>query len=49
MIRKLLFLFCLCFSAQLIASEDKALFWKVESNNATVYLLGSIHYADKSF
>ena len=49
MIRKLLFLFCLCFSVQLIASEDKALFWKVESNNATVYLLGSIHYADKSF
>ena len=49
MIRKLLFLFCICFSVQLIASEDKALFWKVKSNNATVYLLGSIHYADKSF
>jgi len=50
MIRKLLFLlFGLCFSAQLIASEDKALFWKVESDNATVYLLGSIHYANKDF
>lgn len=49
MIRKLLFLFCLCFSAQLIASEDRALFWQVESGDATVYLLGSIHYADKSF
>jgi uncharacterized protein YbaP (TraB family) len=49
MIRRLLFLFCLCFSAQLIASEDKAFFWEVKSNSATVYLLGSIHYADKSF
>lgn len=50
MTRKLFFLFyCLCFSTQLVASEDKAFFWKVESNKATVYLLGSIHYADKSF
>jgi hypothetical protein len=49
MTRKILFLFCLCFSAQLVASEDKALFWKVESDRATVYLLGSIHYANKSF
>lgn len=49
MIRRLFFLLCLCFSAQLVASEDKALFWKVESESATVYLLGSIHYADKSF
>lgn len=31
------------------ASEDKALFWRVKSPTATVYLLGSIHYADKSF
>jgi uncharacterized protein YbaP (TraB family) len=49
MIRKILFLFFLCFSAQSVASEDKALFWKVESGKSTVYLLGSIHYADKSF
>jgi uncharacterized protein YbaP (TraB family) len=48
-IRKLLFILCLCFSAQLIAAEDRALFWRVESDNATVYLLGSIHYADESF
>ncbi len=31
------------------ASNDKALFWRVQSEKATVYLLGSIHYADESF
>jgi uncharacterized protein YbaP (TraB family) len=31
------------------ASNDRALFWQVQSDNATVYLLGSIHYADESF
>ena len=31
------------------ASHDRALFWQVQSENATVYLLGSIHYADESF
>lgn len=51
MTRKLFLLFfCyLSFNAQLVASEDRALFWKVESDKTTVYLLGSIHYADKSF
>lgn len=32
-----------------VASEDKAFFWKVESDTAVVYLFGSIHFADKSF
>jgi len=31
------------------AVNDRALFWQVQSENATVYLLGSIHYADESF
>jgi uncharacterized protein YbaP (TraB family) len=31
------------------ASNDRGLFWKVQAENATVYLLGSIHYADESF
>jgi uncharacterized protein YbaP (TraB family) len=37
------------FSFQVIASEDRALFWRVDSAQATVYLLGSIHFADESF
>ena len=37
------------FSFQIIASEDRALFWRVDSGPATVYLLGSIHFADESF
>ncbi|MFC1589808.1 TraB/GumN family protein, partial [Pseudomonadota bacterium] len=37
------------FSFQTIASEDRALFWRVDSELATVYLLGSIHFADESF
>ena len=31
------------------AYNDRGLFWQVKSDNATVYLLGSIHYADESF
>lgn len=31
------------------AGNDTGLFWRVQSDNATVYLLGSIHYADESF
>jgi hypothetical protein len=31
------------------AGNDRGLFWKVQAENATVYLLGSIHYADESF
>jgi len=31
------------------AFNDRGLFWQVQSDSATVYLLGSIHYADESF
>lgn len=31
------------------AANDRAFAWQVISDNATVYLLGSIHFADKSF
>ncbi|MCW8830104.1 MAG: TraB/GumN family protein [Gammaproteobacteria bacterium] len=37
------------FSLPLVASEDRALFWRVDSAESTVYLLGSIHFADDSF
>lgn len=39
----------LLFFTAVQASNDRALFWQVQSENATVYLLGSIHYADESF
>ncbi len=31
------------------AANDRALFWRASSATASVYLLGSIHVADKSF
>lgn len=31
------------------AANDRGLVWKLTSDTATVYLLGSIHYADESF
>jgi len=37
------------FIASAGAVNDRALFWQVQSDNAKVYLLGSIHYADESF
>lgn len=39
----------LCLVANATASEDRAFFWKVGSETATVYMLGSIHFADESF
>ena len=36
-------------SATVYAENDKAFFWQVDSAKATVYLMGSIHFADKSF
>ncbi|UCB55187.1 MAG: TraB/GumN family protein [Thiotrichales bacterium] len=36
-------------AASVQAVNDRALFWRVQAGNATVYLLGSIHYADGSF
>lgn len=41
-------LFALCI-ASARATNDRALFWQVQSEHAKVYLLGSIHYADESF
>jgi uncharacterized protein YbaP (TraB family) len=43
----LLFLFFI--SAAAYAENDKAFFWQLKSDRATVYLMGSIHFADKSF
>jgi uncharacterized protein YbaP (TraB family) len=37
------------FIATARAVNDRALFWLVKSDNAEVYLLGSIHYANESF
>ena len=31
------------------ARNDKAFFWQVDSGDTTVYLMGSIHFADSSF
>jgi len=31
------------------ADNDKAFFWQVKSKQATVYLMGAIHFADSSF
>ena len=35
--------------SQSYAENDKAFVWEVTSGQATVYLMGSMHYADKSF
>jgi len=39
------------FSAQstVNAAQDKAFFWQTTRGNVTVYLMGSIHFADQSF
>jgi uncharacterized protein YbaP (TraB family) len=42
-------LLCLCLQSTVSAAQDKAFFWQVSSGNVSVYLLGSIHAADKSF
>lgn len=44
-----LLLYCLVCSMQLQAAQDKTFFWKATSEKTTVYLLGSIHFADDSF
>lgn len=36
-------------SLQLLAAQDRALFWRLQKSGSTVYLLGSIHLADASF
>ena len=49
--RKILFslMLNLLFITSVQAINDRALFWQVQSENAKLYLLGSIHYADESF
>jgi len=44
-----LILLLLFFTAAAHAKNDRAFFWQVNSSKATVYLMGSIHFADKSF
>lgn len=39
----------LCAQSTLRAAEDKAFFWQLSLDNVSVYLMGSIHAADKSF
>lgn len=51
MIKKIIFSIVLytVFSFQVVAGEDRALLWRVDTNEATVYLFGSIHFANESF
>ena len=50
MIKKYCLILLLFFvSATGYAENDKAFIWQVNSDRATVYLMGSIHFADKSF
>lgn len=49
MIRKLFVVLILFVGSNSYAANDKAFAWQVSSENATVYLMGSIHFADKSF
>ena len=45
--RLLIVLWFVCVPAS--AAEDRAFFWKVSSEQTSVYLLGSIHFANASF
>ncbi len=47
--RYLALIIAVLFSFNVQAAQDRGLFWRVQSKTATVYLLGSIHYADASF
>jgi uncharacterized protein YbaP (TraB family) len=40
---------CILVFSDVHAANDKAFVWEVSSEYATVYLMGSIHFADKSF
>jgi len=48
-VRICLFLSGFLISANISAANDKTFFWKATSAEATVYLMGSIHFADSSF
>jgi len=47
--RFILFIVLVLSSTSTYAGNDKAFFWQVKSEQATVYLMGSIHFADSSF
>ena len=49
MLKKLLMVLCILVFSDVHAANDKAFVWEVSSEYATVYLMGSIHFADKSF
>ena len=50
MIRKFVYALVLLLSTNTVwCAEDKALFWQLKTDNATVYLFGSIHLANASF
>jgi len=49
MLKRLLFIVSFLVFCNAHAENDKAFVWEVSSDNATVYLVGSIHFADKSF
>lgn len=49
MIRRLFILLVLFVAGSSYAANDKAFAWQASSGNTTVYLMGSIHFADKSF
>jgi uncharacterized protein len=49
MVKRFLFAVSLLIFFSAHAENDKAFAWEVASDNATVYLMGSIHFADKSF
>jgi uncharacterized protein YbaP (TraB family) len=49
MVKKLLFVLSFLIFADAHAANDKAFVWEVSSDTTTVYLMGSIHFADKSF
>ncbi len=43
------YLLLLFITATASAENDRAFFWQVDAGEATVYLMGSIHFANKSF
>lgn len=45
----LVLLVCLQFCGLVYGSEDRGLFWELNTGRTTIFLLGSIHYADNSF
>ena len=47
--KKYYLLLLLFITAAASAENDRAFFWQVDAGEATVYLMGSIHFADKSF